>query len=83
LRDALSEIIRRHEILRTTFSTRDGRPVQVATPPGAMLFPMVDLETLPAADYADWQLDGAPARLDLPSDRPDPRSSAIAVRPYR
>jgi amino acid adenylation domain-containing protein len=33
LRGSLTELIRRHEILRTSFETRDGEPVQVIHPP--------------------------------------------------
>ncbi|WP_434446500.1 condensation domain-containing protein [Lentzea sp. E54] len=32
LRGALAEVVRRHEILRTTFSEQDGRPVMVVRP---------------------------------------------------
>ncbi len=46
---ALGEVVRRHEALRTTFSERDGQPVQVIAPPAArFLLPRVDLGTLPA-----------------------------------
>ncbi|HEX8089856.1 MAG TPA: condensation domain-containing protein, partial [Blastocatellia bacterium] len=32
LNQTINEITRRHEVLRTTFATRDGRPVQVVSP---------------------------------------------------
>jgi thioesterase domain-containing protein len=33
---ALAEIVRRHEVLRTTFRSQDGEPVQVVLPPAAV-----------------------------------------------
>ena len=46
LERSLGEIVRRHEILRTTFSVRSGQPVQVIAPDLAMLLPVVDLRDL-------------------------------------
>ncbi len=43
------EIVRRHEVLRTTFQTVDGRPRQVIAPRPRVSLPLVDLRTLPAA----------------------------------
>ncbi len=45
---ALDEIVRRHEVLRTTFSTADGRPVQVIHPAAGVPLPVDDLSGLPA-----------------------------------
>ncbi len=45
---ALSEIVRRHEALRTRFVARDGRPAQVVEAPSAVPLPVVDLAALPA-----------------------------------
>ena len=47
---ALTEIVRRHEVLRTTFPAVDGRPVQAIHPPFAVPLPVVDLSTVPAAE---------------------------------
>ncbi|HEX4962825.1 MAG TPA: non-ribosomal peptide synthase/polyketide synthase [Thermoanaerobaculia bacterium] len=44
-----AEIVRRHEALRTTFSAREGRPVQLVAPRLALPLPVVDLEGLPEA----------------------------------
>ncbi|MCG8351746.1 MAG: amino acid adenylation domain-containing protein [Chloroflexales bacterium] len=44
---SLNEIVRRHETLRTTFATMEGRPVQVIAPPYALDLPLVDLSVLP------------------------------------
>ncbi len=44
---ALAEIARRHEVLRTTFTVRDGNPVQVIAPEMNFVLPVVDLSTNP------------------------------------
>jgi amino acid adenylation domain-containing protein len=41
-------IVRRHEVLRTTFATAGGAPVQVVHPPAPFLLPVADLGGLPA-----------------------------------
>ncbi len=48
LRRSIAEIVRRHEVLRTTFDAPDGQPVQVVTPPGEAAPPVrfVDLAGL-------------------------------------
>ncbi len=46
-RDALQEIVRRHEILRTTFRIVEGEPVQVIAPAVVLEVPVVDLRHLP------------------------------------
>lgn len=46
LKQAFSEIIRRHEVLRTTFTIVDEEPVQVVGPVFDLPLPMVDLEGL-------------------------------------
>ncbi|WP_437528303.1 amino acid adenylation domain-containing protein [Sorangium sp. So ce726] len=45
----LSEIVRRHEILRTTFAVVDGQPSQVVQPDGAARIERLDLGVLPPA----------------------------------
>ncbi len=47
----LGEVVRRHEVLRTTFEERDGQPIQVIAAPaprGSSRLPLVDLAALPA-----------------------------------
>ncbi len=46
---ALSEVARRHEVLRTVFAERGGGPVQVVLPPAGVPLPAVNLGALPAA----------------------------------
>jgi amino acid adenylation domain-containing protein len=47
LRRSLTEIVRRHEILRTCIRTVAGRPVQIISPATTLSFPVVDLTDLP------------------------------------
>jgi amino acid adenylation domain-containing protein len=44
---AMNEIVRRHEVLRTTFAVVDGQPVQVMVPALTLSIPTVDLSALP------------------------------------
>jgi amino acid adenylation domain-containing protein len=46
----MSEIVRRHEVLRTTFRNRDGQPVQVIGPAEPLPLELVDLTMLDAAE---------------------------------
>jgi amino acid adenylation domain-containing protein len=50
LRRALSEIVRRHEVLRTTFTSRNGRPAQVIRPAEEVALPLVDLTQMSAQE---------------------------------
>ncbi len=50
LRQAISDIIRRHEVLRTTFATSEGSPVQLISDTTETEFPLVDLSHLPAEE---------------------------------
>ncbi len=47
---SLNEIVRRHESLRTTFQTIDGRPAQVISPELTLTLPVMDLASLPAVE---------------------------------
>ncbi|HLA75266.1 MAG TPA: amino acid adenylation domain-containing protein, partial [Gammaproteobacteria bacterium] len=47
LERALSEIVRRHEVLRTTFKSIEGTPVQVIHPATPLNLPLIDLRLLP------------------------------------
>ena len=50
LEKSLTEIIRRHEIWRTTFEIVAGKPVQVIHAPAPFPLPLADLRTLPQED---------------------------------
>jgi hypothetical protein len=47
---AVSEIVGRHGVLRTTFPEIDGRPLQAVAPPRRLGLPVIDLTGLPAAE---------------------------------
>jgi amino acid adenylation domain-containing protein/non-ribosomal peptide synthase protein (TIGR01720 family) len=49
---ALSEIVRRHEVLRTTFAPADGRPVPVVHDAADLPLPVVSLAALPEDERA-------------------------------
>jgi amino acid adenylation domain-containing protein/FkbM family methyltransferase len=50
MEQSLNEIVRRHEVLRTTFATRDGQPVQVIAPSLSITLPVVNLRAVPEAE---------------------------------
>jgi amino acid adenylation domain-containing protein len=50
LKRAISEVVRRHEALRTTFEAVDGRAVQVIHAAQTLALPVVDLSALPVAE---------------------------------
>ncbi|MET0400647.1 MAG: amino acid adenylation domain-containing protein, partial [Longimicrobiaceae bacterium] len=47
MRRSLTELVRRHESLRTVFAATAGEPVQVVLPPGPARLPVADLSGLP------------------------------------
>ena len=47
---ALNEVVRRHDVLRTTFAVVDDTPVQVVAPTLALALPQTDLSALPHAE---------------------------------
>jgi amino acid adenylation domain-containing protein len=47
LKLSLNEIVKRHEALRTTVATVDGRPIQIIAPLLRLALPIVDLRELP------------------------------------
>ena len=49
LAQALSEVVRRHQALRTTFPSLDGEPYQEIAPAGPVPLPLIDLGGLPEA----------------------------------
>jgi amino acid adenylation domain-containing protein len=50
LEQSLSEIVKRHEILRTTFAVVDGKPVQAIAPATNLTLPVVDLREIKQGD---------------------------------
>jgi amino acid adenylation domain-containing protein len=43
---ALSELVRRHEVLRTSFPTIDGQPMQYIAPARGLVLPLIDVSRL-------------------------------------
>ncbi len=67
LRRALDEVVRRHEVLRTTFHDFwGGEPAQLITPPEPFPLPVVDLSGLPSP----WKEDEAAFRMVAEARRP-------------
>lgn len=50
LEQSLNEIVRRHEVLRTTFASLDGQPVQIIIPALSVLIHLEDLRSLPESE---------------------------------
>jgi len=68
LSQSLSEIIRRHEALRTAFSEIDGKPVQVVSPPSPFNLQIVDLQGLSEAEREERALGIAIEEAQKPFD---------------
>jgi amino acid adenylation domain-containing protein len=67
LRRSLDHLFRRHEMLRTTFTERDGQPIQVVHPPQPVDLPLIDLAGTPdpEARAAEMLAQEAGAGFDL------------------
>ncbi len=50
LEESFNEIVRRHEVLRTTFHTVEGQPVQVIAPSLKVCLPLINLQQLPVTE---------------------------------
>ncbi|MDF5712387.1 MAG: amino acid adenylation domain-containing protein [Rhizonema sp. NSF051] len=50
LLQTLNEIVRRHEVLRTTFATVEGQLVQLITPTLSLTLPIINLQELPEVE---------------------------------
>ncbi|MET0646544.1 MAG: amino acid adenylation domain-containing protein [Pyrinomonadaceae bacterium] len=62
LEQSLNEIVRRHEVLRTTFPSADGQPVQAVAAPRPLTLSIIDLRRLPEALEAAGHLAAAEAQ---------------------
>lgn len=55
---ALTEVVRRHDVLRTNFRSINGVPMQIVRPPEPVVVGMLDLSTVPAsereAEFVRW-----------------------------
>lgn len=53
LRRSISEVVRRHENLQTTFTFAEGQPCQVINPPQPTILPIVEIKGLPENEQLD------------------------------
>jgi amino acid adenylation domain-containing protein len=53
LEQSLNELVRRHEVLRTTFPTVEGKPVQLIADPSSLILPVYDLQGLSTQEQTD------------------------------
>ncbi|HET8844320.1 MAG TPA: amino acid adenylation domain-containing protein, partial [Ktedonobacteraceae bacterium] len=65
---AFSEVVQRHESLRTTFPEREGRPVQSIAPQIIMLLPIVDLSGLEVQIAEERAVQIAQQAIERPFD---------------
>jgi amino acid adenylation domain-containing protein len=68
LHATLTEIVRRHEVLRTSFPAAGGQPVQIVHPAGPVDLPVIDLRALPEAardDLSERLVAGAQVAFDI------------------
>jgi hypothetical protein len=68
LERALNEIVRRHEVLRTTFGSEDGIPFQVIASELTVPLPLRDLTHLPEAQRESEMLHGIDQEVRRPFD---------------
>ncbi|HEV2763561.1 MAG TPA: condensation domain-containing protein, partial [Pyrinomonadaceae bacterium] len=71
LSQALSEVVRRHEALRTTFPSVEGRPVQLINPPRPLVVEVEDLGHVAEAGREAEALRLAGVEASLPFDLAD------------
>jgi amino acid adenylation domain-containing protein len=65
---SLSELVRRHEVLCTSYHSVDGEPVQVTAPPEPVPFPVVNLEQIPDRQRSHLMLRLARVEAQRPFD---------------
>ena len=66
LEAAVNEIIRRHEILRTTFTTQNGVPTQAIAAAQPMTIPVIDLQQIPETEQSQSVQNGISAEAQHP-----------------
>src|SRR6185295_20184774 len=68
LERTLTEIVRRHEVLRTSYANEDGRPVQVIHPAAPVSLPLLELDHLQAEEQEEQVRQSAQAEAAQPFD---------------
>ncbi|MEU1448282.1 amino acid adenylation domain-containing protein [Streptomyces mirabilis] len=81
LERCLTEIVRRHQVLRTTFTAEDGVPLQVVHDAGPVRLPVRDVSALPPAERTEEVRLLAEGELSRPFDLAvEPLFHALLVR---
>ena len=81
LEQSLNQLIERHEVLRTTFSSIDGTPAQVIHPSSSIAITTVDLSDLPQAEREQRCEQSVHTETQLPFDlQQGPLLRALVVR---
>ena len=82
LEQSLNEIVRRHEVLRTTFSWKDGMPVQVIAGALSIPLPVLDLSFLEGPETQAENLAREEARKPLDLEKgPLVRAKLLRLAP--
>jgi amino acid adenylation domain-containing protein len=68
VRNAITEIVRRHEVLRTTFAQSDAGPVQIVQPHTEVVMESDDLSQLPAREREAAMRDNVKREANQPFD---------------
>ncbi|MBE2223591.1 MAG: AMP-binding protein, partial [Anaerolineae bacterium] len=68
LEESIRRIVQRHEVLRTTFSQENGRPVQIIHPTIDDYLTQIDLSSYPAHEHLDMAVNLIEADFDQPFD---------------
>ncbi|MDN9009505.1 non-ribosomal peptide synthetase [Brevibacillus laterosporus] len=68
LERAVNEIIRRHEILRTSFISKDGKPYQVSHPFQSIRIPVIEMSDVPASERHQCIIEMANEDANRPFD---------------
>lgn len=80
LQQSLNEIIRRHEVLRTTFSVVEGKPVQTIQPPKGIPLAIIELKASQQQELQQLIAQKVEQPFDL-SKEPVIRASLIRLKP--
>ncbi len=75
----LSEIIRRHEVLRSRFGVRDTQPVQIVEPPPQLNIPVIDLQLIPPQQRWERALHLARTEASQPFDLSSPHLVRLSL----
>lgn len=77
--EVLTEVVARHEVLRSTVEVRDGEPVQVVHPPAPVPVPVIDLSDLPGEEQTAQLRRRWNAEVETPFDADAPQRLRISL----